>query len=207
MGALPTSRPPWASAGARSTGASMSLRQCGRATRRIPNAPAAGRGVSAAPGGGRPKKSEQTPGLEEALEEVLQAHSAGRPTDPTVVWTDLKPAPLAAELTARGFALCPNTAADLLDEAGFRRRALAKELPCAADDRAQRAVQPHRRGAPGGTRPRHPGVQCRHQEKGAARDTLPPGSVLQQRRSVRLRSRLPPLGRGRADPPRGRRRL
>jgi hypothetical protein len=106
-----------------------------------PKRPSGGAKRIRRPGGGRPKKREQTPGLEATVEDILEAHSAGSPTDPRVRWTDLKPTRLAAELTARGFALCPNTAADLLAEAGFRRRSLAKELPCGPIEAAERDAQ------------------------------------------------------------------
>ena len=42
-------------------------------------------------GGGRPKASERQPGLRSACERILEANSAGSPTDPGVVWTHLKP--------------------------------------------------------------------------------------------------------------------
>ncbi|QQO55768.1 MAG: hypothetical protein N838_22865 [Thiohalocapsa sp. PB-PSB1] len=37
----------------------------------------------------------------ETLHEVLEAHSAGSPTDTGVRWTDLKPMQLAQELNGR----------------------------------------------------------------------------------------------------------
>jgi len=40
--------------------------------------------------------------LEEAVEVVLEAHSAGSPTEESVRWTDLKPMQLAKELFERG---------------------------------------------------------------------------------------------------------
>ena len=79
-------------------------------------------------GGGRPKASERQPGLRSACACILEANSAGSPTDPGVVWTHLKPMQLAAELVRRGFEVGRNTAARLLEEAGYRRRALRKEL-------------------------------------------------------------------------------
>jgi hypothetical protein len=47
------------------------------------------------PGGGRPPITEREPQLKSVLHEVLEAHSAGSPTDERVRWTDLKPMPLA----------------------------------------------------------------------------------------------------------------
>jgi hypothetical protein len=80
------------------------------------------------PGGGRPPITARKPQLESTLHEVLETHSAGSPTDEQVRWTDLKPLQLAHRLLERGFEISRNTAAALLDRAGFRRRALRKEL-------------------------------------------------------------------------------
>lgn len=80
------------------------------------------------PGGGRPKVTQRQAGLEHAFEDVLEAHSAGSPTDPSVFWTDLKPMQLAGELVRRGFEVGRHSAAKLLERAGYRRRSLRKEL-------------------------------------------------------------------------------
>jgi hypothetical protein len=80
------------------------------------------------PGGGRPKAIQRQAGLERTFEDILEAHSAGSPTDPSVIWTDLKPMQLAGELFRRGFEIGRNTAARLLERAGYRRRSLRKEL-------------------------------------------------------------------------------
>ena len=47
------------------------------------------------------------------VDEVLEAHSAGSPTDEAVRWTDLEPVRLAQQVLAR---------------AGYRRRSLRKAL-------------------------------------------------------------------------------
>ena len=80
------------------------------------------------PGGGRPKAVQRQAGLEEAFEDILEAHSAGSPTDPDIRWTDLKPMQVADELVECGYEVSRNTAAKLLEQAGYRRRALRKEL-------------------------------------------------------------------------------
>jgi len=80
------------------------------------------------PGGGRAPISERNPQLKSVLQEILEAHSAGSPTDERVRWTDLKPLQLAQRLLEQGIEVSRNTAATLLDQAGFRRRALCKEL-------------------------------------------------------------------------------
>jgi hypothetical protein len=93
------------------------------------------------PGGGRPKVTERQAGLEETVEDVLEAHSAGSPTDDTVRWTDLKPMQLSRELIQRGYEIGRNTAARLLDRAGYRRRSLRKELITGHVDPVERDQQ------------------------------------------------------------------
>jgi len=93
------------------------------------------------PGGGRPPITERKPQLESTLHEVLEAHSAGSPTDERVRWTDLKPLQLAHRLLEHGFEISRNTAAALLDRAGFRRRSLRKELITGVVDPTARDAQ------------------------------------------------------------------
>jgi hypothetical protein len=80
------------------------------------------------PGGGRPKAAQRQAGLERTVGDILEGHSAGSPTDETVRWTDLKPLQLARELLEHGYGIGRNTAARLLERAGYRRRSLRKEL-------------------------------------------------------------------------------
>ena len=92
------------------------------------------------PGGGRPKAVQRQAGLEDAFEDILEAHSAGSPTDPDIRWTDLKPMQVADELVECGYEISRNTAAKLLEQAGYRRRSLRKELitgPVDAQERDQ----------------------------------------------------------------------
>jgi hypothetical protein len=92
-------------------------------------------------GAGRPKATEQQPGLKAEAERILEGHSAGSPTDETVRWTDLKPRQLAAALVERGYEIARHTAARLLDHAGYRRRALRKELAIGLVDPQERDQQ------------------------------------------------------------------
>lgn len=94
----------------------------------LPQRPSGGPERIRRPGGGRPKATQSQTGLEETLEEVLEAHSAGSPTDADVRWTELKPKQLAQKLLHRGYQIGRNTAAKLLAGAGYRRRSLRKEL-------------------------------------------------------------------------------
>ena len=93
------------------------------------------------PGGGRPKAVQRQAGLEEAFEDILEAHSAGSPTDPDIRWTDLKPMQVADELVESGYEISRNTAAKLLEQAGYRRRSLRKELITGAVDAQERDQQ------------------------------------------------------------------
>jgi hypothetical protein len=93
-----------------------------------PQRPSGGKDRIRRPGEGRPRATQSQVGLEETVEVILEAHSAGSPTDENVRWTDLKPMRLAKELLHRGYEVGRNTAAKLLDRAGYRRRSLRKEL-------------------------------------------------------------------------------
>jgi hypothetical protein len=92
-------------------------------------------------GGGCPPATQRQEGLEEAVEEILEAHGAGSPTDENVRWTDLKPRQLAQDLVGRGYEAGRNLAAKLMDRAGYRRRSLRKELICGAVDPQERDRQ------------------------------------------------------------------
>jgi hypothetical protein len=93
-----------------------------------PQRPSGGETRIRRPGAGRPKATQRQEGLEEMVEDILEARIAGSPTDERVRWTDLKPMQLAQELLHCGYAISRNTAATLLDRAGYRRRSLRKEL-------------------------------------------------------------------------------
>jgi hypothetical protein len=93
------------------------------------------------PGAGRPPRLETDSEAEETFNEVMEAHSAGSPTDERVRWSDLNPGRLAQELLERGIAISRNTAAAWLKEAGFRPRALRKELITGVVDPQERDAQ------------------------------------------------------------------
>jgi len=104
------------------------LQEMGKEDREQPPRPSGHKDRIRRRGGGRRKDVECKAGLEAAAEHILDAHSAGSPTDENVRWTDLEPLRLAQELTQYGYEMCRNTAAKLLDWAGYRRRSLRKEL-------------------------------------------------------------------------------
>jgi len=76
--------------------------------------------------GGRRQVTQRQPGLEEVVDERLEAHNAGSPTDEAVRWTDLKPVQLAQQVLTR---------------AGYRRRSLRKELITGGVDPHERDQQ------------------------------------------------------------------
>lgn len=92
-------------------------------------------------GAGRPSRIETDPDAQEAFHEVMEAHSAGSPTDERVRWSDLNPGRLTQELLERGIAISRNTAAAWLEEAGFRPRALRKEIITGVVDPQERDAQ------------------------------------------------------------------
>jgi hypothetical protein len=106
-----------------------------------PRRPSGGAKRVRRPGGGRPKAVQRQAGLEDAFQDILEAHSAGSPTDPDVRWTDLKPMQLADELVECGYEIGRNTAAKLLEQAGYRRRSLRKELITGQVDAQERDQQ------------------------------------------------------------------
>ena len=77
-------------------------------------------------GGGRRPMLDGESQLAATLHEVLDAHSAGSPTDVDVRWTDLKPGQLAQALLEQGVRIFRNTAAAWLEQAGFRRASCAE---------------------------------------------------------------------------------
>jgi hypothetical protein len=92
-------------------------------------------------GGGRRRAVQAQPGLALAADGILEAHTAGSPTDETVRWTDLNPMRLAEKLAAKGYDIGRNTAAQLLDWSGYRRRALRRELMTGVVDPQERDQQ------------------------------------------------------------------
>jgi hypothetical protein len=73
--------------------------------------------------------------------QVLEAYSAGSPTDAQVKWTDLTPLAFAGDLVHQGYEVCRNTAAELLETAGFAKRKLRKELITGYVDPGERNAQ------------------------------------------------------------------
>ncbi|MFL6180491.1 MAG: ISAzo13 family transposase [Actinomycetes bacterium] len=72
-------------------------------------------GRSRRPGGGRKKVEDVAPGLLAAVQEVVEASTAGSPED-VLRWTSTSKAKIAAALEQRGYSISPNTVGRLLRE-------------------------------------------------------------------------------------------
>jgi flagellar capping protein FliD len=91
-------------------------------------------------GGGRRSVLERV-ALDVAVNEVLETHTAGSPTDERVQWTDLTPTRLVHQLLERGVEVSRFIAAGLLKRAGLRQRTLRKELITGEVDSVERDTQ------------------------------------------------------------------
>lgn len=75
-----------------------------------------------APGGGRERRVDNDPKLDEDFHAVLAEHTAGSPAQEEVIWTDLTRVEIAAHLGERGSEVSVHIVAQLLDRHGFRDR-------------------------------------------------------------------------------------
>jgi hypothetical protein len=81
------------------------------------------------PGGGRKPATEEKPGLENNLYEVLDFRLAGDPDDPLQLWTDLELPEMVEELEALGTPVSGPTLESLLKDMNVSRRKIDKSLP------------------------------------------------------------------------------
>ena len=77
------------------------------------------------PGGGRPKTQETQPGLQEALEALVEPATRGDPMS-ALRWTCKSRANLVGELTKSGWKVSSSTVGRLLKQMGYRLQALRK---------------------------------------------------------------------------------
>jgi len=73
-------------------------------------------------GGGRKRKVDTLPGLEEAFLAVMDPHTAGSPMDETVKWSNLSRPVIAEKLAEKGFVVSVTVVDQLLETHNFRRR-------------------------------------------------------------------------------------
>jgi Rhodopirellula transposase DDE domain len=92
----------------------------------LPHDPAAGR--TRRPGGGRKKKVEAEPQLQQNLNSVLEVRTAGDPDEAEVVWTDLSPRQIADAVTELGTPVSPPVVRAWLEEQGLALHKIAKVL-------------------------------------------------------------------------------
>jgi hypothetical protein len=84
-------------------------------------------GRSRRPGGGRKKVEVVAPGLLPAVQEIVEASTAGSPED-ALRWTSTSKAKVATALEARGYVVSPNTVGRLLrDELDYHLQANRKD--------------------------------------------------------------------------------
>jgi len=117
-----------------------------------PQRPSGGAKRTRRSGGGRRQVTQRQPGLEEVVDEVLEAHSAGSPTDEAVRWTDLKPVQLAQQVLARAGTggVDPHERDQQFRLiATLRRQARARGVPvlCVDTKKKERLGHLHRRGS------------------------------------------------------------
>jgi hypothetical protein len=64
--------------------------------------------------------------LEDNVIEVVSEYTAGDPMREEVIWTSLTPGQIAEEVSARGTPVCRDTAQEVLETLGYRRRQAQK---------------------------------------------------------------------------------
>ncbi len=126
------------------------------------------------PGGGRPRIQQDQPGIQAALEALVDPLTCGDPTSP-LRWTCKSRAKLAAALTEQGWRVSSTTVGRLLHRLGYRLQSPRKRQEGAThpDRNAQFEHQPDCGRA---SDRRRAGDLGRHEEEGAGRE-------LQERRA------------------------
>jgi Rhodopirellula transposase DDE domain len=73
-------------------------------------------------GGGRKRRIEHDPKIEADFQAVLHDHTAGSPTEETLIWTDLTTQEIAARLDERGRTVSVHIVEQLLDKHDYHQR-------------------------------------------------------------------------------------
>ena len=80
------------------------------------------------PGGGRKRRLDQEPKLDDDFHQILAEHTAGSPTEEEVIWTNLTAKQIAQRMTDRGRRVSVHVVDQLLDRHDYhRRQALRKQ--------------------------------------------------------------------------------
>ena len=127
------------------------------------------------PGGGRPRIQQDQPGIQAALEALVDPLTRGDPTSP-LRWTCKSRAKLAAALTEQGWRVSSTTVGRLLHRLGYRLQSPRKRQEGATHPEPQRAVRAHQPDCRRASERRPAGDFGRHEEEGAGRE-------LQERRA------------------------
>lgn len=78
------------------------------------------------PGGGRPRLQDTQPGLEDALEQLVDPVTRGDPMSP-LRWTCKSRAKLASALTLEGWSVSSTSVGRMLDKLGYRLQSVTNE--------------------------------------------------------------------------------
>jgi Rhodopirellula transposase DDE domain len=84
------------------------------------------------PGGGRKRRIDREPEVEEDFHDVLRDHTAGSPTDEHLIWTDLTVQEISERMAERGSDVNVQVVDQLLDRYGYHRRQAQRARPLGA---------------------------------------------------------------------------
>jgi hypothetical protein len=81
------------------------------------------------PGGGRKRRIDQEPDIEDDFHDVLRDHTAGSPTEESLIWTDLTVQEISERMAERGSDVNVHVVDQLLDRGGYHRRQAQRARP------------------------------------------------------------------------------
>jgi len=84
------------------------------------------------PGGGRKRRIDQEPEIEDDFRDVLRDHTAGSPTEEHLIWTDLTVQEISERMAERGSDVNVHVVDQLLDRGGYHRRQAQRARPLGA---------------------------------------------------------------------------
>jgi Rhodopirellula transposase DDE domain len=102
------------------------IRQGRRDLQHLPDRP---QGRVRRPGGGRKRRVAQDPKIDDDFHEVLREHTAGSPTDESLIWTNLTVQEITDRLGQRGTTVNVHVVEDLLDQHGYHKRKAQRNRP------------------------------------------------------------------------------
>src|SRR5829696_1554702 len=81
------------------------------------------------PGGGRKRKIDEDPKIDEDFREALVEHTAGSPTEESLIWTNLTKAEIVGLMRGRGSRVSVHIVDQLLDRHGYHERKALRMEP------------------------------------------------------------------------------